>query len=113
MPRQANTAAPRNARTAPTVMKTVPSGRLDFCINGASAVLGTIRGGGRALASVGRFGSLETVEDGASDAPEEESVGCAGALESAFDAELVAEAVFEAGAEVAEAESCDSAAEVG
>jgi hypothetical protein len=39
-PRQARIAAPKNARMAPTQMKTVPSGKSDFCINAAPAVLG-------------------------------------------------------------------------
>lgn len=34
--RHARTHAPRAARTAPTTIKTVPSGRLDFCMNGAA-----------------------------------------------------------------------------
>jgi len=44
-PRQARTQAPRKPRIAPTTMKTVPSGMVDFCIKGASAVGGTLGGG--------------------------------------------------------------------
>ena len=39
-PRQAMTQAPRKARKAPTQMKTVPSGKSDFCMKAAPAVLG-------------------------------------------------------------------------
>src|SRR5215469_630754 len=41
-PRQARMAMPMKPRTAPTIMKMEPSGRLDFCMNGARAVSGTI-----------------------------------------------------------------------
>lgn len=54
-PCQKSTQAPRKASTAPTTMKTVPSGRLDFCMNGASAVFGTIMVGIPAPAMVGRL----------------------------------------------------------
>lgn len=54
MPRQARTAAPKKARMAPTQMNTVPSGRSDFCINGALAVSGTFWSGIPTPASVGR-----------------------------------------------------------
>lgn len=37
-PRQSSTQAPRKASTAPTAMKTVPSGSVDFCMKGAPAV---------------------------------------------------------------------------
>jgi len=43
--RQARTKAPRKPRAAPTTMNTVPSGRLDLCMNGALLVSGTIRDG--------------------------------------------------------------------
>lgn len=43
--RHANTIAPKAASTAPTTMKTVPSGRLDLCMNGAALRSGTIRDG--------------------------------------------------------------------
>lgn len=43
--RHARTQAPRKPRTAPTQMKTVPSGKLDFCMNGAPLVSGTMREG--------------------------------------------------------------------
>lgn len=39
-PRQARMHMPRKPRAAPTAMKTVPSGTVDFCINGALAVFG-------------------------------------------------------------------------
>lgn len=37
-PRQSSTQAPMKAKTAPTAMNTVPSGMVDFCMNGAAAV---------------------------------------------------------------------------
>lgn len=43
--RQASTQAPKKPRAAPTQMKTVPSGRLDFCINAAALVSGTMSEG--------------------------------------------------------------------
>jgi hypothetical protein len=43
--RHARTKAPRNASAAPTTMNTVPSGRLDLCMNGALLVSGTMRDG--------------------------------------------------------------------
>lgn len=45
MRRHPKTHAPRNPSTAPTQMNTVPSGRLDLCMNGAPLVSGTIRDG--------------------------------------------------------------------
>lgn len=51
--RHASTQNPRKPRTAPTTIKTVPSGREDFCMNGASAVYGTIIVGIPAPATVG------------------------------------------------------------
>ena len=45
MPRQARIIRAMRARAAPTQMKTVPSGRLDFCMKGASAVGGTLGAG--------------------------------------------------------------------
>jgi hypothetical protein len=45
MLRQRRIAKPRAPRTAPTTMKTVPSGRLDCCINGALFVGGTLAAG--------------------------------------------------------------------
>lgn len=53
-PRHASTAAAKAARIAPTQMKTVPSGRSDFCIKGAAAVSGTFWFGIPTPASVGR-----------------------------------------------------------
>jgi hypothetical protein len=53
-PRHASTAAAKKARRAPTHIKTVPSGRVDFCIKAAPAVLGTCRTGTPTPASVGR-----------------------------------------------------------
>lgn len=44
-PRQARTNTPIKPRAAPTHMNTVPSGREDFCIKGASAVGGTVGAG--------------------------------------------------------------------
>lgn len=58
--RQASTQNPKNPSTAPTTMKTVPSGRDDFCINGASAVYGTTMVGIPAPATVGALVSLNT-----------------------------------------------------
>ena len=52
--RQRSTQAPKKARTAPTAMKNVPSGREDFCMNGASAVNGMTSVGIPAPAIVGR-----------------------------------------------------------
>lgn len=52
-PRQRSTHAPMKARTAPTAMKTVPSGKADFCMNGAFAVYGTTIVGIPAPAIVG------------------------------------------------------------
>jgi len=43
--RHANTIAPKAASTAPTTMKTVPSKRLDLCMNGAELRSGTIKDG--------------------------------------------------------------------
>lgn len=43
--RQARTESPITPRAAPTAMKTVPSGMLDFCMYGASAVGGTVTTG--------------------------------------------------------------------
>lgn len=54
MPRHASTAAPKKARMAPTQMNTVPSGRSDFCINGALAVSGIFCSGIPTPARVGR-----------------------------------------------------------
>lgn len=53
-PRHARIAAPMKPSAAPTQMKTVPSGRLDFCMKGALAVSGTPTVGFRAPAMVGR-----------------------------------------------------------
>ena len=53
-PRQARIAAPMKPSAAPTQMKTVPSGRLDFCMKGALAVSGTPIVGSRAPEMVGR-----------------------------------------------------------
>lgn len=53
-PRQARMAAPMKPSAAPTQMKTVPSGRLDFCMKGALAVSGTMTVGMPAPAIVGR-----------------------------------------------------------
>jgi len=58
--RQARTQNPKNPRTAPTTMKTVPSGRDDFCMNGASAVYGTTMVGIPAPATVGAPVNLNT-----------------------------------------------------
>ena len=44
-PRQARTSRPIKPRAAPTHMNTVPSGRDDFCMKGASAVGGTVGAG--------------------------------------------------------------------
>jgi SH3-like domain-containing protein len=52
--RQSKTHAPKKARVAPTAMNTVPSGRDDFCMNGASAVNGMTRVGMPAPWMVGR-----------------------------------------------------------
>jgi hypothetical protein len=52
--RHRSTQAPRNPRIAPTQIKTVPSGRLDFCIKGAAFVLGTTIAGIPTPANVGR-----------------------------------------------------------
>lgn len=52
--RHSSTHAPRNASTAPTAMKTVPSGRVDFCMKGAPAVYGMTRSGTPAPAIVGK-----------------------------------------------------------
>lgn len=63
--RHARTHAPKNPRIAPTTMKTLPSGRLDFCMNGAFAVLGTVGVGMVAPATVGRSDKwkIEPVEE--------------------------------------------------
>lgn len=45
MPRHARTERPIAPRTAPTAMKTVPSGAVDFCIYGALLVGGTVTTG--------------------------------------------------------------------
>lgn len=44
-PRQARTSSPTKPSAAPTHMNTVPSGREDFCMKGASAVGGTVGAG--------------------------------------------------------------------
>lgn len=53
-PRHASTEAAKKARIAPTQMKTVPSGRSDFCMKAAPAVSGTFILGIPTPASVGR-----------------------------------------------------------
>ena len=63
--RHTSTAAPKNARTAPTQIKTVPSGRLDFCMKGAPAVSGTLTSGIPTPASVGAPTRLKTLVDAA------------------------------------------------
>lgn len=45
IPRQARSARPTKPRTAPTAMKTVPSGVSDVCMYGASASGGTVTTG--------------------------------------------------------------------
>lgn len=45
MPRQTMTARPNAARMAPTAMKTVPSGRVEWFMKGACCVSGTAGGG--------------------------------------------------------------------
>jgi hypothetical protein len=45
MRRHPSTHAPRKPSTAPTQMKTVPSGRFDFCMNGAPLRSGIIKDG--------------------------------------------------------------------
>ena len=45
MPRQARIARPNAPRIAPTQMKTVPSGRVEWFMNGALCVGGTVGGG--------------------------------------------------------------------
>jgi hypothetical protein len=57
IPRHASTAAAKKARSAPTHIKTVPSGRVDFCIKAAPAVLGTCWFGTPTPARVGRPGN--------------------------------------------------------
>lgn len=83
-------------RAAPTQMKTVPSGRLDFCMKGAAAVSGTPMVGMPAPAIVGRPVRWKTerepvvLEIGGPLVTEKDSME---ALElSAEDAELAAEA---------------------
>lgn len=53
-PRHRRTAAPRAPRAAPTQMKTVPSGRFDFCMYGAAWVSGTPTDGIPTPANEGR-----------------------------------------------------------
>jgi hypothetical protein len=53
-PRHASTAAAKKARIAPTQIKTVPSGRSDFCMKAAPAVSGTFMMGTPTPARVGR-----------------------------------------------------------
>lgn len=53
--RHASTQAPRKARQAPTAMNMVPSGAVDFCMKGASAVKGMYMSGTVAPARVGRL----------------------------------------------------------
>lgn len=62
-PRHAIKAAPKKARIAPTQMKTVPSGRLDFCINAAPDVSGILGTGIPTPASVGAPARLKTLLD--------------------------------------------------
>lgn len=62
-PRHARIAAPMKPSAAPTQMKTVPSGRLDFCMKGALAVSGTPTVGSRAPAMVGRPVRWKTERD--------------------------------------------------
>lgn len=54
-PRHARIAAPKKPNAAPTQIKTVPSGSVDFCMYGAIFVSGTITLGIPTPASVGRF----------------------------------------------------------
>lgn len=60
-PRHASTAQPKNARIAPTQMKTVPSGRSDFCMKDAPAVSGTFMTGTPTPASVGAPARLKAL----------------------------------------------------
>ena len=79
---------PRKPRAAPTAMKTVPSGRFDFCMKGAADVSGTIKGGTPTPWSVGKgepVDDVEEVNDGSEDADESIPV------EEAVDAEPVDE----------------------
>ena len=62
-PRHARIAAPMKPSAAPTQMKTVPSGRLDFCMKGALAVSGTPIVGSRAPEMVGRPVRWKTERD--------------------------------------------------
>lgn len=60
--RQSKTDKARKPSMAPTAMKTVPSGKFVFCMNGAPLVSGTIRGGGRTPESVGSGGAVPVLE---------------------------------------------------
>jgi hypothetical protein len=66
-PRQTRMLMPKKPRMAPTMMKMVPSGRLDFCMKGAFAVFGTIWVGTPTPAMVGNVPVSEKEEsEGAS-----------------------------------------------
>lgn len=71
MPRQARTATPKAPKMAPTAIKTVPSGKVEWFMNGAFAVGGTVGGGNvpisvsSVLLSVGRPGKAGTGPPGA------------------------------------------------
>lgn len=69
-----STHAPRNASTAPTAMKTVPSGYDDFCMKGASAVYGMTNVGMPAPARVGKSVVLVAVPEDETEVLEEASV---------------------------------------
>ena len=58
-PRQAKTARAKKPSTPPTQMKTVPSGREDFCMNGAAEVSGTMMVGIDAPGILGRSSAAE------------------------------------------------------
>ena len=62
MPRQIKTANIIAPKAAPTHMNTVPSGRLDFCMNGAMEVSGTTMSGTPTPANVGKSEGCVTVE---------------------------------------------------
>lgn len=65
-PRHTINAAPKKARIAPTQMKTVPSGRSDFCIKSAPDVSGTFWSGMPTPAIVGAPARLKTLVDAVS-----------------------------------------------
>lgn len=108
-PRHRSTQAPRKPRIAPTQMKTVPSGRSDFCMNKARDVSGTCWLGIPTPARVGRpesptmvcatVGKSPELSAVAAVVPDDAALVCA-VVESALDVAAVVGAAEDAAAVV-------------